>query len=303
MARPTNGRQQDHPPLDVGSQRTPRAGGWPCRRWPQRRRWRGPTGTRAASGWSNGGRFGTARENSPDAGRGAEPDEHERTDAGGQQPREQDQRGHGAAEADRLHEQERAQQRVAEQRRHRGEAPRRPDHRQRLAPARRVLRQLHEQRGDAAAEGDERRFGTDDGAQTERRQRRQQDAGQLDALRRGAGLEPVGRRVAAAAGQVADRGADDEAGHHQREHRPPGRLAVEAQAVGQVGEHPLLEVVDQREEVVRADGDRHPDHRGEDQEHDVAAGAQHRERIGGHVGRHLISHGQTAPPAAARRPG
>ena len=66
--------------------------------------------------------------------------------------------------------------------------------------------QVHGQRGESAADGDQRRLGAEDRAQAQRGQRGEDDAGQLAVDRRtAAGLEAEGRRVAAVARQVADR--------------------------------------------------------------------------------------------------
>ena len=51
----------------------------------------------------------------PTPGRRADADEDQGADAGGQQPGEQHQRGRGTAEPDRLHQQERSEQRGAQE--------------------------------------------------------------------------------------------------------------------------------------------------------------------------------------------
>ena len=149
----------------------------------------------APLGWAKGGRFGTASEKSPTPVRRADADEDQGADAGGQQPGEQHQRGRGPAEPDRLHEQERSEQRGAQQGGDGREAARAADDRQRLGGGV-ALDEPDDQRRDPAAQGDERRLRADDGAEAERRQRGEEDAGQLDGRRRRPGLEPVGRASA-----------------------------------------------------------------------------------------------------------
>ena len=210
-----------------------------------------------------------------------EADEDESTDAGGEQPGSEYQRGRRPAEPDGLHHQERSEQRGSQQGRNGGEAARAAHHRQGLRGGV-VLDEPHDERGDPAAQGDEGRLRADDGPQAERRQGGDEDAPQLDGCGRPSGLEPVGGRVTARARQVANGRPDEKAGHHQRQNRPPGRRAVETQPVGQVAEHPFLEVVDEPEEVMRRRRDRHPENRGEHEQNDVAASSQHGEGIGWH---------------------
>jgi hypothetical protein len=90
--------------------------------------------------------------------------------------------------------------------------------------------------------------------------------------------------VTAPAGQVLDRRADDYPGHDQRQQRPPGWLAVEAEALGQVGEHPGLDLGDQLEEPVDQERDHHAQDRRQDQQDEVFLGPHDGERIswGGH---------------------
>ena len=97
-----------------------------------------------------------------------------------------------AAEAGRLHQQERTDDRRAEQRRDRGEAAGDADdhrrHRRRV-----LLEQVDREDAEAAADRDERSLGTEDDAEAQRGERGEDDAGQLDRRDRTGGVEAVGR--------------------------------------------------------------------------------------------------------------
>ena len=102
-----------------------------------------------------------------DPGALAEADEDECADAGGEQAGQQHHRGGGAADGDGLHQQERAEQRRAEERGDGSEAAGAADHEERLRGSV-ALDEPHGQRGQPTAEGDERRLRADDGAEAER---------------------------------------------------------------------------------------------------------------------------------------
>ena len=128
----------------------------------------------------------------------------ERSDARGQQARYQHELHHGAAQARGFHQQERAGQGRAEQGADRGETPRSGQHR--LDSGRSVpLDQANRKGAEPGAEGDQRPFRPEHHAQAQGGKGREHDAGQLDQGRRAAArLEPVGRGMAALAGQVPD---------------------------------------------------------------------------------------------------
>ena len=185
------------------------------------------------------------------------------------------------AQPGRLHQQERAEQRRAEQRADGREAARGGQHGR--DPGRRVLLgQPHRDHAQAAAQRDQRGLRAEHHAQAQRGQGGQHHAGKL----RGPGrplprLEAVGRRVAAPAGQVADGQPDQDPGDRQRQQRPPRRLALEAHGLGQVGEHPALRLAGQGQEAPGGRRDRHAEQRGQHQQDQVPAGAQRRQRVGG----------------------
>ena len=129
---------------------------------------------------------------------------------------------HRAAEAGGLQQQERADQRRAEQRADRREAARRGHHGGR--GGRRVAgREPHRQDAEPAAHQDQRRLGTEHGAEGERGQRGEEDPGQLDRRQRSRGVEAVGRRVTAGPGQRADRQRREQPADGEQRQRPPGR--------------------------------------------------------------------------------
>ena len=82
------------------------------------------------------------------------------------------------------------------------------------------LDQPHGEDRQAATEGDEWGFWTQDEAESERGHRGKQDARQLDGLG-GAGLEPFVGDVAAVAGQADDRDGRQHAGDRHHGQRPP----------------------------------------------------------------------------------
>ena len=195
---------------------------------------------------------------------------------------------HRAAEAGGLQQQERADQRRAEQRADRREAARRRHYR-RHSRRRVARRQPDGQHAEPAAHQDQRRLGTEHGAERERGERGEQHAGELGGRQRPRRLEAVGGRVAARAGQVPDRECDEEPREREQRQRPPHRRRVEPEGLREVGEDRLLQPVDEREEPVRGGGDRQAKQRREDEQLDVAAAPQQRlgVRLTGRRGRSL----------------
>ena len=110
--------------------------------------------------------------------------------------------------------------------------------------------QLDHQDRQPAAQRDRRGLRPYHGAQTQARHRRHQDAGQLGGQRHAAWLKAVSGRVTSPTGQVPDDRPDNRPGHRQRQQWPPGWCAMETQILGQVGEHPRLDVGDQLEQPV-----------------------------------------------------
>ena len=95
-------------------------------------------------------------------------------------------------------------------------------------------------------------------------------AGQLTGGRRAtAGSEPEGGRVAAVAGEVADRQPGEQAAQRQPGHRPPGGHRPGDDLVGQVLEHPLLDLADQGQEAVGDRRDGRTEDGGEEQRPEV----------------------------------
>ena len=170
-------------------------------------------------GRPGGGQVGQREGEGAEPGPALQADEDERADPRGQQTRQQHHAEHRPGHRGRLHQQERAQQRIAEQRGDRREASRRRDHRGGLGrgvpPG-----EAHRQSGQPRPERDQRRLRSQHRAEAEGGQRGQRDAGYLDRRRCGRpGMEPIGRRVPAPPGQVLDRRA-----------RPAGRTAPAAAA-------------------------------------------------------------------------
>ena len=142
----------------------------------------------------------------------------------------------------------------------------------------------------AAAERDERHLGANHGAEGQRRQRRADDAGQLDRGRRGMHGETGRRRRPAVTRQVPDRQGGQHSADHQHRQRPPGWRGAVTEPVRQMGEQFLLQVADQGQEAPGGRGDRHAKDRRHDQQPDVGAAAQH-------------GHGVRWSWRGARRPG
>ena len=106
----------------------------------------------------NGGMFGTASEKRPEPGPAVEADEDRaQPTPAASRPGTQHDAEHRAAEAGRLHQQERADERRAEQRADRGEAAGGADHGTRLRGCV-PLDQLHREHAEAAADRDQRRL-------------------------------------------------------------------------------------------------------------------------------------------------
>ena len=206
-------------------------------------------------------------------GPGVQAHEDQGPDARGQQAGHQDHPEHRATQTGRLHEQERAGKGRSQQGADGGEAPGGRQH----LPA--LLRhvapgQLQQHQDQAAAEQDERHLGPEDGTEDQRGQGGQHDPRELGGRGWPVHLEAAGRRGTALTGQVPDRQRRDQATHRQDRQWPPHRCGRKTQAVRQVGEDLLLQVVDQRQEPVRHRRDRHPEDGRHDQQPDIAAGAQ-----------------------------
>ena len=271
--------EQHYPPLDMRPQEqaeppdpgADRDSDQPDRQRPQESGGRGRTDVREA---------GNRQRERAEPGPGVQADEDERSDARGQQARYQHELHHGAAQAGGFHQQERAGQGRAEQGADRGETPRRGHHG--LDSGRSVpLDQANREGAEPGAEGDQRPFRPEHHAQAQGGQGREHDAGKLDQGRRAsARLEPVGRRMAARAGQVPDGQRNQHPGQRQRQNGPPQRFGVKAQLLGQAGEDPALQLADQREEEVGRRRDGNADDRGQYQQHQVAPGPQQRKGIG-----------------------
>ena len=168
-----------------------------------------------------------------------ETEEDQRSDAGGQQARHQHHAHHGPGQAGDLHEQEGTEDGRAQKGADGGEAARGPDHEHGLRGGV-LLHEPHDQHGEAAADGDERGLGADHGAEGQRGEGGEDDAGEERGLRGAVVLEPVGRGVATGAGQLLDGEGHEQAADHQERDRPPGRRRVEAEVDREGGEDPLL---------------------------------------------------------------
>ena len=198
----------------------------------------------------------------------AHADEDDRADPGRHQARQQDQRQDRPAEAGGLNEDDRADDRRAEDRGDRGERRARGEHRHRLVGSV-FFHQPHGQDRQAAAEGDERGFWSQHQAQAQGGQRGQQDARQLGRLG-GAGLDPLVGDVPAVAGQAHDRDGRQHPGHRQHRQRPPPGNGMKPQIAGQALVHLVLDPVDQFQEAPRGERDQHADQRGQDEQDAVA---------------------------------
>ena len=155
-------------------------------------------------------------------------------DPGREQPGHEHDAHHRAAEPARLHHQERAGERRAEQRADRGEAPGGADHDARLV-RRIALDQMDGEHPQAAADRDQRRLGAEHDPEAERGERRDDDPGKLDGcngppvLNPSAGLCPAvpGRyRIVRATSRPLS--ASSGIGHHEgwlSKPRSPGRVA------------------------------------------------------------------------------
>ena len=221
-------------------------------------------------------------------GPGVQPEEDERADARGQQAGHQDEAQHRSAQPGRLHQQERADDRRTKQRADGGEASRRGEDGRGLVGyvTSGGPQGQHDQ---AAADGDQGRLGSEHGAEDQGGQGGEYDAGQFGWRRGAVRLEALRREGATGAWQVPDGQAGQHAAHRQHGQRPPYWLSLEAQAMRKMGEDLRLEVVDQREEAVGGGGDRHPEHRRDEQQPEVTAAAQERARIRGHRHSSIVS--------------
>ena len=197
-------------------------------------------------------------------GQGSHPDRDQRADPGGEEARDQDQRHPGPSEPRRLDQDHRRDDRGAEQERHRGEGAGAGEHRP-TSVARRADRP-DMRNAETAAERDQGRLRPDHEAEADRGEGREQHPGRSTgwvgaAFRPSAGMWPPlpGRRA------IGERG--DHTGEGEHREVPPERGAlIEAEILGDVGEHPPLYVEDQLQEAPRRQGGDHPDD-GREHEH------------------------------------
>ena len=165
-----------------------------------------------------------------------------------------------------------------------------------------LLDQPHGEDRQAAAEGDERGFWTQDEAESERGQRGKQDARQFDGLG-GARLEPFVGDVTAVAGQADDRDGRQHAGDRHHRQRPPPRDGIKSQPAGQRPVHLFLDPVDQFQETPRGEGDRHTDQSGQDEQDPVALAPDRRAWIGRERAARLVVGAGFCGPGAASAAG
>ena len=136
------------------------------------------------------------------------------------------------------------------------------------------------QRAEAAADRDQRRLGAEHGAERQRCQGGERDAGQLDRERRRTLLEPARRRMATVAGERPDAQGDEETRERQQRNRPPDRNRVEPQPARQIAVQRFLEPVDQRKETVGDEGDGERDQRRQHERLEVLLRLDDGQRVG-----------------------
>ena len=232
---------------------------------------------------SAGGRdVGDGQGEGPEAGPAVEADEDQCPHAGGQQAGGQHHADQSATDPRRLEQQEGPGQRRDEQGGDGGEAARRPDHQDGHVGGV-ALDEVDDGHGQPPAHHDQRGLRPEDGAQAQGDQRRHEDPGHLPERGQPAGLEPLGGKVAAGAGQVVQRQPHQQPAEGEDRQRPPRWDPVEAQSAGQGGEEPVVQAADQLEEEVGEHRHRDAHDRPEDQQHHVAATLQEGQR-GGRAG-------------------
>jgi hypothetical protein len=128
----------------------------------------------------------------PEPGHGVQPHEDQRADPRRQQAGEQHQPERGPAQPGGFHQQERADDRGAEQGADRGEATGRRDHRTDLL-GHLAMGETHRAHAESGAEGDQRRLRPEYRSQAEAREGREQHARQVDGTRLRSCRETVDR--------------------------------------------------------------------------------------------------------------
>ena len=242
-------------------------------------------------------------------GSGAEPapvghaDEDERTHAGSDQARDQDQGKRRATEPGGLDDEDCGHDRRAEDDRDGGEAAGRGEHghelRRCVAPD-----EAHRVHREAGAERDEGRLGAEDEPEADGRPRGQHHA-RDDARLGAAHLQAVGRHMPSRSRQADDRERHRQAGDAEHEQVPPRRNRVPPEAVRQIREQPLLGVVHDLEERPRDERDDDPDDGSEHQDRDEVPAPQDRQGIGRRSGRcgRVASSCHLLPRSVDRTPG
>ena len=238
-----------------------------------------------------------------------QPDEDEGADAGGEKPGDEDNAHERAGKARCLHQEKGADDRRPEQGGDRGKAAGGPNdergHRRRI-----LLHQMHRQHAEPAADRDQRGLGPEHRTQAEGGQGGQDDPGEVERVGRPAGLEAFGRLVATGSMEILQREADQQAAQHQGHNRPPGRRRVEPEILGKGDEDEFLGFGDELQIEVSDGRNRHPDHRPEYHQRQVAPAPEERGGIGAWSCRRLRRAGPAAgstgpviwPPGSRRVP-
>ena len=209
--------------------------------------------------------------------------QHERPDAGSKHARDQHHGQPRPAQTRRLDHDDRGDQRRLEDHREGGERTGGCHHGRQLLG--RILSDpTYDEDPQAAAERYERCLRPEHDPESYARNRRQEDARQLNRLGH-AGLEPLGRYVTSLTREPHDRDRDQRPGDREHGNRPPERSAVVVpDPVRELVPHTHLDLMDQLEEAPRGDGRHQAD---DGREHEQAD-----KRPAPHDGRHIWGSGR-----------
>lgn len=259
----------------------------------------------APVGFPAGGISGIASENEPMPVQLLSPDENERPDPGSEKSRQEHDAHHSSAEPHGLHHQKSPREGRSEEGTDGREATcGTHDDAGRLG--RIVLEQVDGKNADAAAECYQRCLRAEHDPETEGRQRREDDAGELDRQDRARRLESLCRPVPARPRQEPDRQRNQQATESEERNRPPGGLGVESELAGKGSVHVVLHLGNTFEEEQCSHRYRNPDDRAEREQHHVAPASQKGCRIGGsevcQIGHSVLGAGVKRLPGWPREP-
>ena len=246
------------------------------------------------------GEVGNRQRTDPQPGPVTKPGEDQRADAAGDQTRQDHQHRLAARQAEYFKQQDRSDERVAEDRRKCRGRPRCREHGcRRRVPSN--LRMLHSEHGEAATDGHQRCLWSDHGTQHEACCRCEHDAGQMT-CGCPSRAETQCWDVSAVSREVRRNQPDQQSGEGQRKDRPPAGCMVVAHLLRDGVPYDVFERVHCGQEAEGDHRERDAQEGGEQHQHEIATVVKHHADLclgcllTFLVGRRLLGHSGTLLP-------